>query len=103
MSNSTQQSYVQVGETGTTRAFVGPDAVNLMRAITLASGIELWIKTKMLPTRGCTITYMLEMAKGYTSKTYKRSQAAQAAADVRKWVETMKAAIPAVNDKGEPA
>lgn len=58
--------------------------------------LKLWAVTKIIPTRGVTITKMLQMATGYTGRTYKRSEAVIAANDVKKWADEMKAAIPKV-------
>lgn len=82
---------------GTTLA--GPDAVNLFRAITLVSALRLYARTRMLMTRGATPTRLLAWAKEYTGKTYKRGDYVQAADDVQKWVNTMKAALPVTNER----
>jgi len=70
--------------------FAGPDAVKLFTAITLRGSIKLYIKAKIIPTRGVTITRMLEVASSYTGKPYKRGQAQQAADDLKVWADTMK-------------
>ena len=44
----------------------GPAAVNLYRLVALESALALYIKTKMIPTRGMTITKMRMMAFEYT-------------------------------------
>ena len=75
-------------------SLVGPDAINLYRAVMLASSLRLYAKTGMIPTRGVTAMVMLKIAKEYTGKTYKRGQYEQAAQDVDVWVQTMKAALP---------
>ena len=87
------QSHVEVHASGGT-SYVGKDAVNLFRAITLMSALSMYAKTGMIPTRGVTAMVMLRIAKEYTGKTYKRGQHAQAAEDVKVWVNTMKAAMP---------
>ena len=91
---SNDQSHIQVGVGGT--MFVGQDATNLFRAMSLASSHGLYAKCGMIPTRGVTITRMLAMATEYTGKKYKRGEAAKAQADVKIWCETMKAALPVV-------
>lgn len=87
---------------GTTKgqctSFVGPDAVNYVRAQVLASSLRLYSKTKILPTRGVTISKLLKMAEGYTGKRYKRGAYIQAAEDVRRWANEMKAALPTQGD-----
>lgn len=90
------ESYIKGGRGGTT--FVGPDAVNLFRAATLKSAIGLLTKG-ITPTRGMTMKRALGMAKEYTGKDYKRTQAAQAMADIQIWIDTMKAALPIVSDE----
>ncbi len=82
---------------GTT--LVGPDAVNLYRAIHVQSALLMYAKTGMLMTRGATPTVLLRIAKEYTGKDYKgKDKYTQAADDVRVWIDTMKAALP-VTDK----
>jgi hypothetical protein len=89
-------SYVVVNSTGT--LFVGTDATNLFRAITLASAIDLYMKTGLVPTRGVTGPKMLALAKEYTNVVYKRGQYAQALAELRRWIAVMKLAMPATVD-----
>lgn len=86
------QSHVSVTPGGT--SYVGPDAVNLYRAKVLMTSLSLYAKTGMIPTRGVTAMVMLKMAQEYTGKTYKRGQHAQAAEDVKVWVNTMQTALP---------
>lgn len=91
-----------IDHTKNATAYVGPDAVNLARARMLASSITLYLKTGLVPTRGVGMKQMLLLASVYSGKTYKRSRAdlEQAASDVRKWADTMAAAIPTtVNGK----
>ena len=73
--------------------FNGPDAVNLYRCATLWSAIRL-LQVGIQPTRGFTMTKALKMASGYTGKAYKRSQSEQARADLKVWMDAMKAALP---------
>ena len=87
--------------TGGGSSYVGPDAVNLYRAVTVASGLRMYARSKMLLTRGATITVLLRIAGEYTGKKYKRGQAELASEDMRVWIETMKAALPTTVD-GEP-
>lgn len=77
---------------GTT--LVGPDAVNLFRAISVRAALTMYARTGMKMTRGATPTVLLAIATEYSGKAYKRGQYDQAAEDVRIWVETMKAALP---------
>ena len=80
-------------------AYVGFDAVMLMRATMLRSSIKLYAATGMIPTRGVTITKMLAMATEYTGKKYKRGQYAEAQADLQAWIDAMKAAMPVVDNR----
>jgi hypothetical protein len=84
---------------GTT--FAGLDAVNLFRAVHVASALRVYARTGMKMTRGATPSVLLAIAREYTGKTYKRGEYLQAAEDVRVWVETMKAALP-VTVEGRP-
>ena len=91
-------SYIGVNKQNQCTSFVGPDATNYVRAELLASALKLYDKCKIIPTRGVTPTKMLKMATGYTGKAYKRGQYLSAAADVKKWADEMKAALPKVKD-----
>ncbi len=86
------QSHIDVHPGGT--SFVGADAVKLFRAISMMSALSFYGKHKMVMTRGLSSTLMLQIAKEFTGKTYRRGQHAQAAEDVRAWVDAMKAAMP---------
>jgi hypothetical protein len=90
------ESYIQTGPGGTT--FSGPDATNLFRAATLISALGL-LKAGITPTRGLTSKRAFLLAKEYTGKDYKRGQHDQAISDVKVWVETMKAALPVINNE----
>lgn len=92
------QSHIVVNKEGRVTAYVGEDSTNLCRAITLKHALKLYAKCGLIPTRGVTITVMLRIAKEYTGKNYKRGQAMQAAEDVGVWIETMRAALPVVEE-----
>jgi hypothetical protein len=91
------ESYIKHSTGGT--MLVGPDAVNLFRALTLKSSLGLYAKCGMIPTRGVTITKILALATEYTGKKYKRGDAAKAEADVKAWCDAMRAALPDVVEK----
>lgn len=76
--------------------FCGPDAVRLQQAITLRSAIKMYVMSsgQIIPTRGMGITKMLALAGTVTGKKYKRTQTAEAQADLHIWIETMKSALP---------
>lgn len=88
-------SRIETGPSGTV-AFVGPDATNLVRAITVKHGLSLYAKCGMILTRGVTITKLLTIATGYTGRAYKRGQAEVAAADMDQWIETARQSLPVV-------
>ncbi len=75
-------------------SFVGPDAVALYRALSLAQALRMYARTGLVPTRGITATKLLQLATELTGKRYARGTHAQAADDLRTWIETMKAALP---------
>jgi hypothetical protein len=81
-------------------SLVGPDAVNFYRACTLKSSLGLWLKTKMVPTRGMTITRMLGLVPEYTGKKYTTRQVDAAIADLDVWICTMRAALPRTRERG---
>jgi C4-dicarboxylate transporter len=91
------ESYIDHSSTGAT-SFVGPDAVKFYAVARLKGFIGLWIKTKMIPTRGITITVMLGEASKVTGKTYKPRDAQKAVDDLQVWIDTMKAALPRTVD-----
>lgn len=95
-------SHLNVDGKGRVTCYVGPDATNLFRARVLASGLRLFAKTGMQPTRGVTGAKMLKMATLYTGKTYKRGQHEQAAADIDVWAQTMIAALPVLDADNKP-
>lgn len=86
-------SSITYNANGDAVCFNGPDAVRLYQAAALASGIGL-LQKGIKPTRGWTMKAALAKATQITGKPYKRSEAAKAQADLRVWVQTMKAALP---------
>ena len=99
MTDKPTPTFVQTGPGGT--SFVGPDAVDLYRAITLKVALGFYVKTKMLMTRNATPTTLLTIATEYTGKAYKRGQHQIAHDDLVIWIETMKAAMPVIDQDGE--
>jgi hypothetical protein len=89
-------SYIEYRSNGDAAAFVGPDAVAVYAAATLASSMRLYAKTGMRASRFHTPSAMLKRAGEICGKTYKRNQMLLAADDVSLWVQTMKAALPAI-------
>lgn len=79
-------------------SYVGPDAVNLFRAKTLAMALSMYVRTGLIPNRHVTPARMLTLATEYTGKAYKRGQHREAFMDVMDWVNTMAVAIPTTVD-----
>jgi hypothetical protein len=75
-------------------AYVGPDAVELARAITLRSAIKMHKACGMKPMRGLTITKQFILAGKFTGQTYRRGQHDRAIEDLTVWIETMRSAMP---------
>ena len=88
-------SYISHSKGGT--MFSGPDAVRLFQATALYTGLGL-LQVGIKPSRGWTITKALQMATSYTGKRYKRTQAAQARADLKVWMDVMRSALPIERD-----
>ena len=84
-------SSIKVSQAATT--FVGPDATELFRAVTIRSALRL-LMNGITPRRGVTLTKTLKLVEKYTGRSYKRTEAAQALDDLKVWIETMKSAIP---------
>ncbi len=85
-------SSITISDGGTTWA--GADAVSLYRAKATRSAIKGWVKFGMIPTRGVTITRLLQIAGEYTGKSYKRGAGEAAMADLTVWIDTMMSALP---------
>lgn len=86
-------SYVETHKGGGV-SFVGRDAVNLFRAISLKQALAMYAEFGMLLARNLSATAMLKMATEYTGQKYKRGQHQQASDDMVIWIETMKTALP---------
>lgn len=79
--------YLERTKNGT--VFTGSD-MDIFKGFVLAGSLDLYDKTKMLPTRGAKASGMLKLATEMTGKPYKRGQYAQAAADLREMAEAAK-------------
>ncbi len=90
-------SYVHVTK-GTATAFVGHDAIELLRARTLIQALKA-AKVGMRLTRTATPMKMLAMASTFTGKSYKRGEYDRAIEDMRQWCLAMELALPVVADK----
>ena len=92
----TAASYIEYNQGST--AFVGPDATAFFRAAVIVSGLRLYGRHKIRPSRCWTPTAMLTAATGITGKPYKRGAYLQAADDVERWAREMKAALPQIDN-----
>lgn len=81
-------------QTGDAVGFNGRDAVDTYRYALLSSSLRMYAACGLRPTRGVGITHMLKMASSLTGKKYKRGDVLAAAADLDRWVQEMKAALP---------
>lgn len=79
----------------------GPDAMKWMKAIALRSSLKFYAKTGMKMTRVATPTMMLTMASEFSGKPYKRGEYDKAVADLDKWIETMRYALPCEDQRTE--
>jgi len=79
--------YLDRTENGT--VFVGSDQ-DILKALTLASGLRIYAATKMLPNRGWTANKMLSAAARLTGQPYKRGQYEKAAADLTAYADKLK-------------
>jgi len=82
-------------------SFLGGDAIELFRALTLRNHIQLYAKTKLIPTRGMGIRKMLALATQFTGNSYTTKQLQNACNDLTIWIETMRSALPASNTDGQ--
>ena len=67
-------------------SIVGEEAINVYRAVVLRSSIKLYQKTKIIPTRGCTITHMLRLTQEITGHGFKRTELDGAIAALDDWI-----------------
>lgn len=88
-------SEIILGDSLTT--YNGHDAVHLLRARVIISGLRLYAKTGMKLTRTAGITQLLRSAAEYTRKTYRRGDALRAADDLEQWAIAMETALPIID------
>lgn len=93
------ESKIVTNEAGGAVAFVGPDATRLYQATVLRSALGLLSKG-IQPTRGYTMKRALHAASQITGKQYastgkaRRLAVQDAQADLKRWCDTMAAALP---------
>lgn len=90
-----EESSITYNAKGDAVCFAGRDAVEVFRAASLSSAIGLLSKG-IKPARGWTMTKALAAAERYTGRKYKRTEHEQARKDINVWVQTMKSALPTV-------
>ena len=90
----TEQSYLVTNDRGDVTTYIGPDATQLFRARMVRHGLIGWQKFKMKPSRGVTVTRMLDAASGYTGQKYTTKQVSQDIDDMDVWIKTMLTALP---------
>lgn len=81
--------------------FSGPEAVRLFQAMALRTGLQLYSRTGMLPSRGYTPGKMLAAAGAFTGKKYGRGtmpNCKAAADDLTIWIDATKAMMPVVDE-----
>lgn len=89
-----QDSYIQLDKRNRITTYAGPDAIMLASAIVLRAAIKLYQTSKVIPTRGMTISMMLARATQITGKSYTTRQYDAALSDLGRWIETMRSAMP---------
>jgi len=91
--NRGADSYIHAGPGGT--LFVGPDANLLLQAATLRAAIRL-LQVGISPRRGFTKRKALDAAQGLMKlpRPYRLNELQKASADLRTWIDTMRAALP---------
>jgi len=92
----TEQSYLQIDGNGKVVSYVGPEATEAFRAITIAHALRFYAKTGMKMNRMYTPTRMMKVASSITGKTYKARDYVGAADDLQRWADAVKASLPIV-------
>lgn len=88
-----------VDKNGRVTTFVGKDGVHLARAITTKSAINLYLKTRIKPTRGVGIKKLLAIATQYTKNPYKISEMQKAIDELDTFINTLQSALPVTERK----
>lgn len=93
-------SSITIGQHGSVTV-AGSDAMHMMRARTLCSGLKLFNSCGIIPTRGWTAKRMLDAATLYTGQKYKNSkpERERAARDLDTFCNTMRSAIPTIDNR----
>lgn len=96
-------SHIEVDNSGRAAAFVGRDAVSTFAATAVIAGMRMFLATGMLANRAYTPTNMRAFTTRITGKHYARSRKGleAAMADLTKWRDEMRDALPVINRQGE--
>lgn len=94
-------SSIHIGKHGSV-TIAGADAMHMMRARTLCSGLKLFNSCGIIPTRGWTAKRMLGAATEYTGQVYKNTakDRERAAKDLDTFCGLMRSAIPTTDERG---
>lgn len=98
-----KQSGFEVRKDGTLACAYGPDAMAVLQARTVSSGLRLYNKTGILLTRGAKPSLLLQRVEQLTGKKFKntadgREQAAKA---VDEWASLMTSGLPVTTTGSE--
>jgi hypothetical protein len=89
-----EDSYIVLDAARKPTTYVGDDAVQYARVRILRAAIKLYRNSGIIPTRGMTITRMLNSVTALTRKSYKRGQCDRAIEDLDIWLNNMASALP---------
>lgn len=74
--------------------FNGPDAVQVYRALAIASALRLYARTDMKANRAYTPSAMLAAAAQITGRAFKRGQYLEAADALKSWADNAASQLP---------
>jgi len=81
--------------------YSGPDAIAVVRAYYLASGLKMYATCGLRPTRGVGPRDMMKMAEKLTGKKFKARDYLGAAAAVKEWASLMRSGIPETSTRAK--
>lgn len=87
-----RESYILIKPDGS-KGYAGPDAIAWYKADSLRAKLELYATTGKVVMSPAA---MLRLASEYSGKTYAPREHMRAANDVKKWADTLYAALPVV-------
>jgi len=95
-----EKSYLQIDGSGNITSYVGPEATEAFRAITIAHALRLYAKSGMKVNRAYTPKRMMQVASAMTGHSYKARDYVGAADDLQSWANAIKASLPVVGPEG---